>query len=284
LWEDDLKAGKSKVVIKFSRVLERYRDNVSIHKKGRKWEYDRLNKIIRESELAKQNISDITKADIAKWRDKRGLEVSPLSVIREWALLSHVFTTAINDWDLIKTNPMASVQKPKKTPPRDRLPTQQEIDALCYTLNYGDNMDMISSRVGAAMMFAIETALRAQEICNLRWADINGRVAKINDSKTISGVREVPLSTQAMAILDKLKGQDKVFNLTTVQLDSVFRNAKKKALIEDLHFHDLRGEAITRLAKKLDILDLARICGHKDLRMLMVYYREKAETLADKLD
>ena len=45
----------------------------------------------------------------------------------------------------------------------------------------------------------------------------------------------------------------------------------------------MRHLAITRLAKKLQILDLARIVGHKDLRMLQIYYNETAEAMATKL-
>lgn len=39
-----------------------------------------------------------------------------------------------------------------------------------------------------------------------------------------------------------------------------------------------------RLAKKLNVLDLARMVGHKDLRQLQVYYNETAETMAARLD
>ncbi len=53
--------------------------------------------------------------------------------------------------------------------------------------------------------------------------------------------------------------------------------------MKDLHFHDLRHLAITRLAKKLPILDLARMVGHKDLRMLQIYYNESAEAIAQML-
>ena len=56
------------------------------------------------------------------------------------------------------------------------------------------------------------------------------------------------------------------------------------ALIEDLHFHDSRHTAITRLAGKLDVLALARMVGHKDLRMLQIYYNESAEDMAKRLD
>lgn len=50
-----------------------------------------------------------------------------------------------------------------------------------------------------------------------------------------------------------------------------------------MHFHDTRHEAITRLAKRLDVLELARMVGHRDPRSLMIYYNETAEQLAKKL-
>jgi integrase len=57
-----------------------------------------------------------------------------------------------------------------------------------------------------------------------------------------------------------------------------------KAGIQDLHFHDLRHEATTRLSEKLpNILELSSVTGHKDLRMLKRYYHPKAEELALKL-
>ena len=51
----------------------------------------------------------------------------------------------------------------------------------------------------------------------------------------------------------------------------------------DLHFHDSRSEAIWRLSKKLDVLELARVIGHRDVRSLMIYYQTDADTLADRL-
>ena len=51
-----------------------------------------------------------------------------------------------------------------------------------------------------------------------------------------------------------------------------------------MHFHDTRHEAITRLASKLDVLSLARVAGHRDIRMSQAYYNETAEELAARLD
>lgn len=289
LWEESLKAGKDNKTpsITFGKLLEKYRDEVSVKKKGSRWETIRINKFLND-EVAKIKIGDLTKNTFAEWRDRRLKEVSALSVLREWALLSHCLQIAITEWEYLKDNPMKGLKKPQGQPPRDRIITDDEIDRLCFALNYSNNaiLTTITSRVGAAFMFAIETAFRAQEICNLKWSDINDRVAKINDSKTYTGIRSVPLSKAAMAILEQCKGLDKtyVFNINTSQLDSLFRKAKKLVAIDDLHFHDTRHLAITRLASKLEVLELARVVGHKDLKMLLVYYNKAASDLVSKLD
>lgn len=76
---------------------------------------------------------------------------------------------------------------------------------------------------------------------------------------------------------------DKIFELTETQIVSHFAKGRKKALIEDLHFHDSRHVGITKLSKKMDILELARSVGIRDLKTLMVYYNETAEEIAKKL-
>ena len=55
--------------------------------------------------------------------------------------------------------------------------------------------------------------------------------------------------------------------------------------ISDLRFHDLRHEATTRLFEKgLNVMEVAAITGHKDLRMLQRYTHLKPETIASKLN
>lgn len=271
----------------FGQLLKKYGENVSVKKKGERWELIRIEKF-QQDKIAGIKIADLTKATFADWRDRRLKEVSALSVLREWALLSHCLQVAVNELEYLKENPMKGVKKPQGAPPRDRLITSDEVDRLCFALNYSNNaiLTTLTSRVGAAFIFAIETAFRAQEICNLRWDDISGRVAKINDSKTYTGIREVPLSKAAIGIIEQLKGVDKdyVFKVSTSQLDALFRKAKKQVLIEDLHFHDTRHLAITRLASKLEVLELARMVGHKDLKMLLIYYNKTASDLVSKLD
>ena len=54
--------------------------------------------------------------------------------------------------------------------------------------------------------------------------------------------------------------------------------------IENLHFHDLRHEATSRLFEKgLNPVEVATITGHKDTRMLMRYTHLRAEDLVERL-
>ncbi len=110
--------------------------------------------------------------------------------------------------------------------------------------------------------------------------------------KTRAAARRVPLSPYARALLDvlkkpktALKGPDNtsVFALSSSQVDALFRKARDRCGIEDLHWHDARATAITRLARRLDILDLARMIGHANLGELRTYYRERAEDIAARL-
>ena len=54
-------------------------------------------------------------------------------------------------------------------------------------------------------------------------------------------------------------------------------------LLQDLHFHDLRHEATSRLAEKLQLHELMKVTGHKGTRTLARYYHPRAEDLAKKL-
>lgn len=67
-------------------------------------------------------------------------------------------------------------------------------------------------------------------------------------------------------------------------LDVLFRRLRDQAGIVGLTFHDSRHEAITRLAGKLEVLELARMVGHKNLNQLLTYYNKTAAELAQKLD
>ena len=76
----------------------------------------------------------------------------------------------------------------------------------------------------------------------------------------------------------------RLFPTSPEALRGVWRRTTNKLGIEDLHFHDLRHEATSRFFEKgLNVMEVAAITGHKDLRMLQRYTHLRAEDLAKKL-
>ena len=137
-------------------VFDRYAREVSVLRKGEDAEVVRLNK------FGSYNISNIpmdklSASDFSNWRDRRLKEVSPASVTREMCLMSAVLNLARKEWGLIQTNPIADIRKPAAPPPRDRVVTDSELEAL--SLSAGSDLNKAKARVFHAFLFACETAL-----------------------------------------------------------------------------------------------------------------------------
>lgn len=136
---------------------------------------------------------------------------------------------------------------------------------------------------------AIETAMRQGEILNLRWEhiDLQHGVAHLPDTKNGSS-RDVPLSRKARNLLQMLPAQlnDRVFTYTSSGFKSAWRHALLALEIEDLHFHDLRHEAISRFFElgTLNVMEVAAISGHRSMNMLKRYTHLRAYQLVNKLD
>ena len=127
--------------------------------------------------------------------------------------------------------------------------------------------------------------MRSGEIVGLTWerVDLERRVAHLPLTKN-GTARDVPLSQEAVRLLEALPRLTPAFGLTDAQRDILWRKLRARAKVDGLTFHDARHQAITNLAKKLDVLPLARMVGHRDIRQLMTYYNETAEDLAKRLD
>lgn len=265
-------------------ALRRYGQEVAPTHKGERWELARLGLMERDA-MAPVRLARLKPSDIAEWRDRRLREVSSASVAREWNLLKSVLEVARKEWGWLRLNPMADVKRPSSPPSRKRRITQDEVDRLTlgFGLGEGDAAETATQRTGLAFLFALETAMRSGEIVGLQWADV--RTKSVTLPKTKNGdAREVPLSARARAIIAALPREEgPVFGLDDQLRDALFRKVRDRCEIPNLHFHDSRAEAIWRLSKKLDVMELARVIGHRDLRSLMIYYATSADELADRL-
>ena len=264
-------------------ALRRYAAEVAPKHRGEKWEVTRLTMLERDR-IASVRLPALRPIHIAEWRERRLQAVSGASVRREMNLLQSVFKWCRKEWGWLAVDPIKDVDRPPNPASRKRRISQDEIDRVVLALGYdGGPPETVSDRVALAFLFAIETAMRSGEILGLRWEHVGDKSVLLPRTKN-GDQRRVPLSKAARDIIALLpRGDGPVFNLEAAQRDALFRKARNRAQIENLHFHDSRAEAIWRLSKKLDVMELARVIGHRDLKSLLIYYDADADELADRL-
>ena len=266
-------------------AIDAYVEKVSVKKAGERFERLRLGALKRDfPELAGKVLSRITTADLAAWRDARLLKVTKGSVQRDINLLSHVFTKARDEWKWMGESPFVGMESPGENPSRDRLPHPSEVRRIVRWLGYitGEQPKTMQAQVAFAFLLSLRTGMRAGEVLQLGPHTVSGQVATVTHKMQYrtGKPRKVPLSRHALRLLRGFGG----FTLSSASLDALFRKARDSLLIKDLHFHDARADALTRFSRKVDVFELARISGHKDVRILFTtYYRTTSADIASRL-
>ena len=103
---------------------------------------------------------------------------------------------------------------------------------------------------------------------------------------TLTDVTVAILETTIAVMSEKDKADnERIFPITPLALRLAWVRLTKRAKIDDLHFHDLRHEAISRFFEKgLTVPEVASISGHRDIRMLLRYAHADKGKLAEKLN
>lgn len=149
---------------------------------------------------------------------------------------------------------------------------------------------------------ALETAMRLREMLTLTVDQIDLGQRTIFLDRTKNGDRrQVPLSSVALAALrralDGLPGDARLFPWWNGSLDSAdlrrltsalssrWNTVARYAKCDDLRFHDLRHEATSRIFERTQLSDveISRITGHRDPRMLRRYANLRGSNLAERL-
>lgn len=293
-WAERIEDGDEAVAVEkrtLNDLADVYLKDETPTKRGARWERIRINRYRTQfPALFEKPLIKIKRADIEALIDERLREVQGSSVNRELNTLCAMFTHARRlEW--MTHNPFDTLRRPKNPPPRDRRITPQEISEILEALNYAEGRPVVEQRhkVAVAFLLALETAMRCGEMCKIMWADVHLEerwlFLRHENTKTMQP-RKIPLSTEAVRLIKLLpEGEPTKFMLGVRPgvVSTMFRLARIEANIEDLKFHDARHEATTRLAAKVNVLDLARITGHADIKQLQTYYNRDARELADLL-
>lgn len=207
---------------------------------------------------------------------------SNATVNRYMAVLSHAFTIGVKECGWVDSNPLAKVTKAKEPRGRVRFLSEDERAALMDACRKSASPDLYP-----AVVLALSTGARQQEILGLRWPqiDLNRRVAILDKTKNKER-RVLPLAGPALELLkDRAKVErtdtDLVFparkkqedgTIAPVDLRTPFQTALKRAGIKDFHWHDLRHSAASYLAMNgASLAEIAEILGHKTLAMVKRY-------------
>ena len=262
-------------------LLNRYEKEVTPSKRGAPQEKYRL-AVINADKIATLNVKSITAVEIAGFRDRRLAKVKQITVLHDLCTLSAVFEHARLEWSYPITNPVKGIRKPAMGKGRDRRLNGNEEERLLAELQH-----CRSSWIKPLFQFSIETACRRSEALKLKWADVDlaKRIAVLRGTKN-GDTRVIPLSGKALRLLSALPRDLKgnVFPVPMPTVRSAFECACKRANIEDLRWHDLRHEAVSRLHELgLSTVEVASISGHKTLACLARYSHMKVERLAGKL-
>lgn len=235
-------------------------------------------------------VKEITKSDIQKFKLERlntptvrNTQRSITAVNRELQLLRKMLNFAIeNRW--IKDNPFfkTNLISMADENQRNRLLSFEEERRLLDACTYS------RAHLRPIVITALDTGCRLGELLKLRWRDVDfcGEIITIIafNAKTAEA-REVGMTERVKEELAKLwesSPQDLdllVFGITNT-IKRAWKSACRLAGIEDLHFHDLRHTAVTRMvATGLPSAEIMKISGHKQAKTFLRYVNPKADSL-----
>lgn len=272
-----------------SDLMVRYRDEVVPGHKGADVEKNRINRILRDESFVDKKLAALVTEDLQDFITDRLTEVRPATVDRDLDILSQVLNYAADVWKISSVeSPFVGLRRPKYFNERDRRLKAGEEERLLAAARADEN-----PYIEPAIILALETAARRGELLAIRKCDVfvSERYAYLHDSKN-GRPRKVPLTTRALNVcLDLMSkcasDEEPLLKLTANALKiGFYRRVIPASGLVDFHFHDLRHEAISRLAEsgRFQLIELQAISGHRDTRMLLRYAHLCCGNLAEKMD
>jgi len=235
-------------------------------------------------EIGYSTLADVSKGLITEKREllmledkETGRARTPATVNRYMTVLGHVFTVAVNEWELLESHPMKKIPNLKEPRGRVRFLDDKERANLLEACKQSKHPALYT-----IVVLALSTGARRGEITNLRWGDVDFKRKVITLHETKNGERRIlPLSGHAFDCIvkhEKIRRIDTDFVFPATGSNQVtnfqfyWNQAVKKAKIQDFRFHDLRHSAASYLAMNgASLAEIAEVLGHKTLQMVKRY-------------
>jgi integrase len=207
------------------------------------------------------------RGEFKRWRD--GMADTPRKADYAWTTLARVLSVA-HDRGRIPVNPCQRGGRLYAADRSEKIWTEDDIARLLAVASPG---------LAMAALLALWTGQRQGDLLRLPWSAYDGKNLRLRQSKTGRHII-IPVGKHLKAILD---GADRVStqmltnDLGRPWTSDGFRTSWgktciKAALADDLHFHDLRGSAVVRLAiAGATVPEIATFTGHslKDVEAIL---------------
>lgn len=277
-----------------AELVDRYRRELYPRKQwGRSKDAD-LARLRRD--LGHVLAADITSRTVVEYFHKRHRGgAGGVTVAAQIGYLHEVLKTARGLWHL--DVPVTAVQDAKialsaagmitKSRTRARRVSNADIKLLCqHFAALRGNTPMCD-----IVRFCVGTGMRISEVCGLRWSDLNDKDRTIivrnrkHPSEKLGNDQTIPLLAVKgidtyKVLIRQPRTTERCFPFNSRSIGTAFQRAVRALKLHDLHLHDLRHEAISRLFEAgYRIEQVALVSGHRDWKMLKRYTHVQARDL-----
>lgn len=255
--------------------------------------------IIAESDIGAKRCDAITSTDIYEYGAELRKTVKPQTVGNYMSHLAAVYAIARPAWGIpLDQKAMEDAQLVmkrmgvvSKSAQRDRRPSMEELDRLLTYFGEIRARRPKTSPMQLIVLFAIFSTRRQEEITRIAWKDLDEDHSRIlvrdmkHPGQKVGNDMWCELPAEALSIIKAMprKGE-MIFPYEPIAISASFTRACKFLTIEDLHFHDLRHEGISRLFEMgLNIPQAAAVSGHRSWNSLQRYthVRQKGDKYED---
>ena len=267
----------------FREILSRYLDVETPKKSNPEGEAYVIRSFLK-CKWVNKSIDSLRSIDIAEYRDWRLRSVKPSTVHRHFAILKHACRVADREWDWETPIHLFERVQIKKSQPRpiQRI-SDTKIEKLINTASLFRNETM-----GRLITLAVETALRRSELLSLSWDGVDFERLEVNVHKTKNGFpRVIPINIKTLELLKEMKKGSSFANVFQLSPNAVrlsFNRIRKRSRLENIRFHDLRHEGISRFFEMgLTLPEVASLSGHRTLSQLSRYAHPRISSIHQKL-